>query len=333
MVALPILNMRPHESAAAPPRSVRISITDRCDLACVYCRPSRSEHYMESRMSLAEFETMLAGLRASGIERVRITGGEPLVHPDPTAFIRAVAAAGFSDVALTTNATRLAELARPLRAAGLSRINVSIDSLDEARFFRLTRGGSLARVLDGIEAALAAGFDEVKTNTVVVKDENEDELGALAEWAWSRGMTPRFLELMAIGEGAKMKDRVVSYAEMRARLAHLLDDGDVPTRDTDRGPAKYVVSRHDPKKRAGFITGTTDTYCKGCDRLRVSADGVLRPCLAKEDGVSARAAANHDADAVAREVTRAWSMKPDGETFRGCTEDSAASVSIRKIGG
>ncbi len=124
---------------------------------------------MESRMSLAEFETMLAGLRASGIERVRITGGEPLVHPDPTSFVRAVAAAGFSDVALTTNATRLAELARPLRDAGLKRINISIDSLDEARFFRLTRGGSLARVHAGIEAALAAGFDEVKTNTVVVK--------------------------------------------------------------------------------------------------------------------------------------------------------------------
>lgn len=344
MVALPILNshgylrpsvapeIAPGVAVGVAPRSVRISITDRCDLACVYCRPSRSEDYLESRMSHAEFVTLLDGLKAAGIQRVRITGGEPLVHPDPVAFIRAVAAAGFSDVALTTNATRLHKLAVPLREAGLRRINVSIDSLDADRFSRLTRGGSLAEVLRGIDAALAAGFDEVKLNTVVVKDENEDELAAITTWAWERGMTPRFLEIMGIGDGALMQDKVVSYADMRARLADLLTDI-TPVRDAHRGPAKYVASRHDARLRVGFITGTTDTYCKGCDRLRVSADGMLRPCLATEDGVSARHAASIGKEAVAREVARAWSQKPDGEVFRGCTEDSAKNVSIRHIGG
>jgi cyclic pyranopterin phosphate synthase len=283
-------------------------------------------------MSHAEFETMLAGLKTAGIERVRITGGEPLVHPDPVAFVRAVAAVGFSDVALTTNATRLDVLAAALKDAGLRRINISIDSLDPQRFERMTRGGSLAKVLRGIDAALAAGFDEVKINTVVVKDENDVELPQITEWAWRLGMTPRFLEIMGIGDGALMQDKVVPYGEMRSRVAHLLSDV-TPAREPNRGPAKYVTARHDPRARVGFITGTTDTYCKGCDRLRVSADGMLRPCLATEDGVSARDAAGVGKDAVAREVVRAWSQKPDGEVFRGCTEDSAKKVSIRQIGG
>ncbi len=353
MVALPVLNTRgitrgfksvtsvtpeiapeiaPGVAVGVAPRSVRISITDRCDLACVYCRPSRSEDYLESRMSHSEFVTILAGLKTAGIERVRITGGEPLVHPDPVAFIRAVSDAGFSDVALTTNATRLDVLALPLRAAGLRRINISIDSLDADCFSRLTRGGSLAKVLRGIDAALDAGFDEVKLNTVVVKDENEAELPRLAMWAWERGMTPRFLEIMGIGDGALMQDKVVPYSAMRARLADLLTDV-TPEREPNRGPAKYLAARNDATLRAGFITGATDTYCKGCDRLRVSADGMLRPCLATEDGVSAREAANVDKEAVAREIVRAWSQKPDGEVFRGCTEDSAKHVSIRSIGG
>jgi cyclic pyranopterin phosphate synthase len=138
---------------------------------------------------------------------------------------------------------------------------------------------------------------------------------------------------MQIGEGAKLADRVVSGAEMRAALRHLLSD-ESGERDADRGPAKYVRARHDPAKRIGFITGTTDTYCKGCDRLRVASDGTLRPCLATEDGLSAEhAARSGDSAAVAAAVEEAWKLKPDGEVFLGCTEESASRVSIRAIGG
>ncbi len=312
---------------------MRLSLTDRCDLACVYCRPSRNEGYLERRLDLAAWSTMAAGLVDAGVRRVRLTGGEPLLHRDVVDVVRHLASLPLEDLALTTNATRLAKLARPLKEAGLRRITVSLDTLDAERFARLTRGGHLGTVLEGIEAACAAGFDEVKLNAVVVRGENDEELPALMHFAWERGMVPRFLEVMLIGEGAKMKDRVVPAAEMRARLGPWLLDEDA-AREPDRGPARYVRAKHDASKRVGFISGTTDTYCLGCDRLRVSSDGVLRPCLATNDGVSAEDAARAgEQSAVRAQVHEAWKMKPDGETFKGCTEESASHVSIRAIGG
>ena len=188
-------------------------------------------------------------------------------------------------------------------------------------------------MLRGIDAALAVGFDEVKLNAVVMRDENDAELETIVRWSWERGIVPRFLEIMAIGEGAKLKDRVVRASEMRARLAHLLHAGD-PIHEPGRGPAKYLVARHDPSKKVGFITGTSDTYCQGCDRLRVAADGMLRPCLATNDGLGAGGAArNGDVDGIVAAVAEAWKQKPDGEVWKGCTEPDAAAVSMRGIGG
>lgn len=330
--ALPVLQV-PGE-APAPPRSVRLSLTDRCDLACVYCRPHKQDGYLDENLDLVAWKTMVTGLVRAGVRRVRLTGGEPLLHPHVVEMVSFLASVGVSDLALTTNATRLAALAAPLRAAGLHRVNVSLDTLDADRFLRMTRGGKLARVLDGIEAARAAGFSPIKLNAVVVRGENDAELEAITEWCWARDIVPRFLEVMAIGEGAHIQDRVVTAAEMRRALAGLLDPADVAAREVDRGPAKYVRSRRDPSKKVGFITGTSDTYCKGCDRLRVAADGTLRPCLATNDGVAAGDTARAgDADAVVRAVDLAWAKKPDGETWKGCTESTAADVSIRGIGG
>jgi cyclic pyranopterin phosphate synthase len=327
--ALPLLQPRP---AQAQPRSVRLSLTDRCDLACVYCRPHRHDGYLEKRLDLGAWIAMVQGLVAAGVRRVRLTGGEPLLHKDIVEVVRALAKLPIEDLAITTNATRLAALARPLRDAGLQRINVSLDSLDPFRFHRMTRGGRLEGVLEGIEAARDAGFGPIKLNAVVVRGENDVELEALVRWSWERGIVPRFLEVMAIGEGAKMMDKVVSVAEMRAALAHLIRE-EAPEREADRGPARYVRAR-DGEGRVGFISGTSDTYCKGCDRLRVASDGTLRPCLATEDGVAGEAAARSgDPGAVADAVRRAWAMKPDGEVFKGCTEESASRVSIRAIGG
>ncbi len=312
---------------------MRLSLTDRCDLACIYCRPHRHDGYVEERLDLDGWKTMVGGLVAAGVRRVRLTGGEPLLHRDILAVVRHLDTLGLDDVAVTTNATRLEKLARPLRDAGLRRVNVSLDSLDPARFARMTRGGRLDVVMRGIDAALVAGFDEIKLNAVIVKDENDGELEALVHWCWNRGIVPRFLEVMAVGEGANLQDRVVTAAEMRARLAHVLVTG-APEKEKDRGPARYVVARHDRTRRVGFITGTSDTYCKGCDRLRVASDGVLRPCLATNDGVSAaKLARTGDAEGVANAVADAWTMKPDGESFKGCTEPSAAEVSMRGIGG
>jgi cyclic pyranopterin phosphate synthase len=335
MRALAVLQPRrePRPEPATPPRSVRLSLTDRCDLACIYCRPDRHDSHVAERLDFEAWKTMANGLVAAGVRRVRLTGGEPLLHRDIVKVIRYLDTLGLEDLALTTNATRLEKLAAPLRDAGLRRVNISLDSLDPLRFERMTRGGKLDVVLRGVDAALAAGFDEIKLNAVVVKDENEGELDALVRWAWARGIVPRLLEVMAVGEGANLKDRVVTGREMRARLAHLLVQGEAEP-EADRGPARYLVARHDPTKRVGFITGTSDTYCKGCDRLRVASDGMLRPCLATNDGLpAADAARGGDASAVAAAVAEAWTHKPDGDSWKGCTETTAADVSMRGIGG
>jgi len=311
-----------------------VSVTDRCDFACTYCRPSRNDGYAEGRLETDAWRTMFDGLRRSGVVRVRLTGGEPLLHPSIVGIVEHLSKLGFEDLSLTTNASRLAALARPLRAAGLQRINISIDTLDAGRFRAITRGGELGVVFSGIDAALAAGLTPVKLNTVVLRGVNDDELEAIVRWAWERRMVPRFLEVMPIAEGAKLVGaHLVPVAEMLARLAPLLAPEQAAV-EPGKGPARYVRARHDPALRVGFISGTSDTFCATCDRLRVSSTGVLRPCLATDDGVAAGAlAASGDAAAIVGKVAEAWTLKPDGEVWKGCTEDTARDVSIRAIGG
>ncbi|MEJ7734268.1 MAG: GTP 3',8-cyclase MoaA [Polyangiaceae bacterium] len=317
-----------------PPRSVRISVTDRCDFACTYCRPSRDDGYAEGRLLPSDWATMFEGLVRAGVRRVRLTGGEPLLHPRIVDIVAQLSALGVEDLALTTNASQLTRLAAPLARAGLRRVNVSIDTLDEARFRAVTRGGELGPVLAGIDAALAAGLTPLKLNTVVLRGVNDDEIERLTLWAWERRMVPRFLEVMRIGEGARLPpETLVTAGEMQARLAPWLEPT-VAAVEPDRGPAKYRQKRGDPALRVGFISGTSDTFCDACDRLRVSSTGTLRPCLATDDGVEAGAAARAgDASLVVQHIDEAWTMKPDGQRWKGCTEDTAASVSIRAIGG
>jgi cyclic pyranopterin phosphate synthase len=328
--SLPIADRR----AMPPPATVRLSITDRCDLACVYCRPSRRDGYLENRLDDDAWKTMVVALVRAGVRRVRVTGGEPLMHPRAVDLVAFVASLGVDDLALTTNGTRLDTLARPLRDAGLRRLTVSIDSLDPERFARMTRGGRLDRVLAGVDAARAAGYDEIKINTVVLRGENDVELPRIVQWAWARGIVPRFIEVMRVGEAAHLPPEVLfGAADMRAALAGLIvDEPGVPW--VNRGPAKYVRARQDPHLCVGFITGSTDTYCDSCDRLRVASDGTLRPCLATNDGVEAGALATEGrVDAIVSAIDRAWSLKPDGRTWKGCTETTAADVSMRAIGG
>ncbi|MBK8251474.1 MAG: GTP 3',8-cyclase MoaA [Polyangiaceae bacterium] len=320
--------------APPPPRSVRVSVTDRCDFACTYCRPSHRDGYVDGRLQLGVWRNMFEGLKKAGVRRVRLTGGEPLIHPEIVAIVRELSQLGFEDIALTTNASQLAHLAKPLFEAGLHRINISIDTLDPKRFEEVTRGGNLTKVLAGVDAALEAGFAPIKLNTVVLRGVNDDEIESILLWAWERRMLPRFLEVMPIAEGAKLvREHLVPVAEMRVRLApHLVSDE--ARVDPGLGPAKYVASRRDPSLRVGFISGTSDTYCDTCDRLRVSSQGVLRPCLATDDGVDASAEAiGGDLHGITRRIAEAWTKKPDGEVWKGCTEETAAHVSMRAIGG
>jgi len=336
--ALPVLGARSpvptRQEPGLPPRSVRVSVTDRCDFACTYCRPSRNDGYVEGRLSTSAWRTMFEALQRAGVRRVRLTGGEPLIHPEIISIVAHLSRLGFEDLALTTNASQLARLARPLREAGLHRINVSIDTLDPARFRAITRGAEIDGVLAGIDAAIEAGLSPIKLNTVVLRGVNDDEIERIMLWAWERRMVPRFLEIMPIAEGAKLvRDHLVTAAEMREALAAHIVAEEAQT-EPGLGPARYVRARRDPSLRVGFITGTSDTFCSTCDRLRVSSTGVLRPCLATDDGVDAAAPAREgDALAIEEHIDRAWSMKPDGTIWKGCTEETAAGVSMRAIGG
>jgi cyclic pyranopterin phosphate synthase len=278
--------------------------------------------------------TMFQALRSAGVRRVRLTGGEPLIHADIVSIVNHLSSLGFDDIALTTNASQLARLAAPLQKAGLHRINISIDTLDPERFRAITRGGRLEPVLAGIDAAIDAGLSPIKLNTVVLRGVNDDELERILLWAWERRLVPRFLEVMPIAEGAKLVGaHLVTAAEMRQRLdAHLLSEH--AEIEPGLGPAKYIRARHDSTLRVGFISGTSDTFCESCDRLRVSSTGVLRPCLAMDDGVDASLPARQgDVSAIAEKISEAWTKKPDGTIWKGCTEETAAKVSMRAIGG
>lgn len=326
------------------PTAARISITDRCDMACIYCRPAEHDRCMprERRLDVASWKEVFRALAALGVNRLRLTGGEPLLHSEVVQIVHAAKdTPGIDDVALTTNGVRLESLAKPLRDAGLTRINVSLDSLNETRFRALTRGGNLMHVLQGIRTACDVGFREIKTNTVVMgkSDDdtlrNDDELVEITRWAWSNGVTPRFIELMPIGIGAEIQNRLVTYRQMREKLVCLLGTNDMEgAADPKRGPARYVRAENGEHRRIGFITGTTRPFCDGCDRIRVTASGEVRACLARMDCVEiAESARICDADGLARSLREAWAHKPDTTSWRGSSETPARRVSMRVIGG
>ena len=313
--SLPVLG------AAAPriePRTVRVSLTDRCDLACVYCRPSRSDGYLEKRLGDEAWRAMVQALVHKGVRRVRITGGEPLLHPRVTELVAYVASLGVEDLALTTNATRLEKLARPLRAGRAAKAH-RLARLARARALlahhprRQARSGprrhrGRARAPASRSSSSTRSCSATRTTT------------SCPRWSSGRGpsgIVPRFIEVMRVGEGANLPaSKLVGHDEMRRRLAPLLVD-DAGARDPHRGPARYVPSRRDPRLRVGFITGTTDTYCSTCDRLRVASDGTLRPCLATNDGVAAMDLAQRgDVDGLVRAIGEAWdaqARRPDVE--------------------
>jgi cyclic pyranopterin phosphate synthase len=242
-------------------RYLRLSITDRCDFACVYCMPPGGEDDHALRPELLSFEEtaqLAAIFAASGIRRIRFTGGEPLVRRDVVRLVELVRRrTGLSELVMTTNGNRLAELAAPLCAAGLSGVNVSIDTLDPARFAELTRGGELRRVLAGVHAALDAGL-EVKINAVALGGINDADAGPLVDWAWSLGVTPRFIELMPLGEAAKLPpERFVSREQLLARLGGRVARAAAQP-NAGQSPARYLDAAHCSGRPVGIITAVSD---------------------------------------------------------------------------
>ncbi len=280
-------------TAAAPPQVaplvdgrgravtyLRLSLTARCNFRCTYCSPAPdgADEGLR-REEAARLVRLFAGL---GVRRVRLTGGEPTLRPDlPEVAGDAAATPGIEEVALTTNGQRLEELAAPLRAAGVSRLNVSLDTLRPERLASLAgRAADLARILRGVEAAAAAGFASLKLNAVVLRGGNEDELGELCRFAWRHGAVPRFIELMPFGPGEP-----VPIAEVKRLLAA---QGVRLEPDATRGwgPAVHMRGRSGAASGlVGFIGAMSESFCEGCNRVRVGADGALRSCLGGRDRV------------------------------------------------
>jgi cyclic pyranopterin phosphate synthase len=265
---------------------LRLSLTDRCNFRCSYCSPALPESHEDplERAEVARVARIFGGL---GIRRVRLTGGEPTLRRDILEVVRDVAAApGIEEIALTTNGHLLASLARPLREAGVTRLNVSLDTLDPEKLKRIAgRSATLDRIVAGIEAAYAAGFASVKLNVVVVRGENDGELGELARFAWKFGATARFIELMPFGPGAPVPTAEVK-ALLQAQGIRLEPDA---TRGW--GPAYHMRGEFTAGGRAvsglvGFIGAMTENFCDSCNRVRVGADGSLRACLGGRDRVS-----------------------------------------------
>lgn len=317
---------------------LRLSLTDRCNYACTYCMPPGGEHEHALRPELLSFEEVVRIVRVfaeGGVRRVRFTGGEPLVRKDVVRLVEMIhGSTPVEELAMTTNAARLAELARPLREAGLDTVNVSIDSLDPERFRAITRGGDLGAVLAGVHAALDAGL-EVKINAVALGGDNHDEVGALVDWAWGLGLTPRFIELMPIGEAARLPaSAFLSASAVRALLADRLvpEDG---AADGRAGPARYVAAADGSGRRVGFITAVSDDFCASCNRVRVTAMGDVRACLADRKAISLRDLVREGASDADLSWAIHWSLstKEAGHRFTDPAADEHERVGMSLIGG
>jgi len=297
---------------------LRLSVTDRCDLRCVYCMPEHVEFLPKCDvLSLEELQRLCGTFIGLGIRKIRLTGGEPLVRRNVLTLIEALGArvksGDIDEVTLTTNGTQLQRLAGDLADAGVRRINVSMDSLDPGVFNRVTRGGDLKLVTDGIETALAAGI-AVKINTVALKGVNDGEYDDLLVWCGDRGIDLCFIETMPMGDVEDRLDRYLPLDQVQDSLARrwTLSDSAYST----GGPARYVTVL-ETGTRVGFITPMTHNFCEGCNRVRVTCTGTLFMCLGQNDSMDLRAPlrASEADDLLRAAIVEAIAHKPKGHDF------------------
>ncbi len=303
---------------------LRISLTDRCNYRCTYCMPEEGVELLprEQVLSFEELERLVRVFAGLGVRRIRLTGGEPTVRKHMVELVaRLYAVPGIEEVVMTTNGHLLADLAPSLRAAGMAEVNVSLDTLDADRFRAITRRGDLARVLAGIDVALAAGM-KVKLNAVVLGGFNDsaEELAGLCRFGWERGASPRFIEHMPMSDGALYDlGRHVPAAAIRARIAAVEGETVAADAPSERalGPARYF--RLEPSgRRFGIISAMSEHFCDTCNRLRLTSTGELHACLAWDDAHNLR------------DILR--SGRPEGETEQELRDAIAAAVAGKREG-
>jgi GTP 3',8-cyclase len=298
---------------------LRVSVTDRCDLRCFYCMSEDMTFLPKADLlTLEELDRLCSAFIAKGVRKLRLTGGEPLVRRNVMSLVRSLSrhlgTGALNELTLTTNGSQLARFAGELRDCGVRRINVSLDTLDPAKFRAITRWGDIDKVLAGIEAARSAGL-AVKINAVALKNLNEEEIPSLMQWAHGKGMALTLIEVMPMGDiGEGRIDQYVPLSLLRARIAkqYTLTDLDENT----GGPARYVrVSETGGK--LGFITPMTHNFCESCNRVRITCTGTLHTCLGHEDASDLRKPlrASADNELLSVAIDRAIGLKPKGHDF------------------
>lgn len=298
---------------------LRVSVTDRCDFRCVYCMSEHMNFLPKAELlTLEELDRLCSAFIAKGVRKLRLTGGEPLVRRDVMVLIRAlgrhIETGALDELTLTTNGSQLARYADDLFAAGIRRINVSIDTLDEARFQQITRWGRLPQVLEGIAAAKRAGL-KVKINTVALKGVNEAEIPSLIEWAHGHGHDLTLIETMPMGDiDGDRTDQYLPLSEVRRALSSRWTLDDLAERTG--GPARYVRVKETGGK-LGFITPLTHNFCESCNRVRLTCTGTLYMCLGQEDAADLRAPLRASAsdDLLHAAIDEAIGRKPKGHDF------------------
>jgi cyclic pyranopterin phosphate synthase len=297
---------------------LRVSVTDRCDFRCVYCM-SEAMTFLprQDLLSLEEIDRLASAFITRGVRKLRLTGGEPLVRRNIMWLIKALSRRlgdGLDELTLTTNGSQLARYADEIAECGISRINVSLDTLDPGKFRAITRKGDFGQVMGGIEAASRAGL-KIKINTVALREVNEAELDDIMRWAHSRGFDLTLIETMPMGEvGADRVEQYLPLSLVRTRLERHFTFDDIPYRSG--GPARYVHVR-ETGGRLGFITPMTHNFCETCNRVRVTCTGTLYMCLGQEDSADLRAplrASTDDAPLHAA-IDEAIARKPKGHDF------------------
>lgn len=317
---------------------LRVSVTDRCNYRCFYCMPRTGARFGRSESFLIgdELARLIRLFSELGVRRVRLTGGEPLVRRDLVALAGTIGELpGIEDLSLSTNGHLLERYARPLRHAGVRRVNISLDSLDPAIFARITRGGDLRAVLHGIEAALDAGMEPVKLNMVVMNGINDHEIETMLEFAVEHGVDLRYIETMPVGpQAAESMARHYSASLILERLCRHLGSELIPAKGTQgAGPARYYrigASR----AKVGVISAVSRHFCAGCNRVRLTAQGELVLCLGHSDRVSLRESLRDGcSDETLKTMIRAAiASKPERHNFLAAGGE-AVSVPMSAIGG
>ena len=298
---------------------LRVSVTDRCDFRCVYCMSENMTFLPKADLlTLEELDRLCSAFIAKGVSKLRLTGGEPLVRRGImtlfTSLSRHLASGALKELTLTTNGSQLAKYAGELKALGVERINVSLDTLDADKFRAITRWGELAQVLAGIAAAQAAGL-RVKINAVALKGVNEDEIADMLAWAHGRGMDLTVIEVMPLGDvGEARLDQYLPLSMVRSRLSERYTLEDIDYRSG--GPARYVRIK-ETGGRLGFITPLTHNFCESCNRVRITCTGTLYMCLGQDDAADLRSPlrASESDDLIYAAIDEAISRKPKGHDF------------------